>query len=188
MKDSDLLVLCHCKIHDQLYYVIDDNITRELTNEVTYIDPSCPKTTWDDIESNSKKYIWGFNCPIRMIIAYSTKEKLFRMFFVEDFIEICKESWRTLKPGGKLIFSGDYDKDFDTQPLQEYINNHDDIYKWHFSVEKASEFEFNLAKKHKNSRLSTQIHTGLAVFTKPNYHNGGKHKNTRRKSRKRRKN
>lgn len=93
--DSELVIACHCEVHEKLYFYSPDGSSRPLDGE-TYVDPkACPDRTWDKIPSNSKQIVWGQFCP--MISEFTRNE-------AKQLKQILEESYRVLKPGGSVIF------------------------------------------------------------------------------------
>ena len=62
--DADIVLVCHCKEHDTVYH---NRTGIPVGNDISYVDPN-PKcknsSNWETIKSNSKKYVWGINCPV----------------------------------------------------------------------------------------------------------------------------
>ena len=170
--DSDLVIVCHCKHHPQMYHL--KNGALEQVNGALYIDPECPESTWADIEAGSKTYVWGENCPVAPQIYNGTLEGDFSLTNILD------ESWRILKNGGRVIFPGKYNTSM-VQPIQDLIDSGAFKNKWEFSILNSNDFSFFLTREDKFGKFRRQ--SPLAIFTKPM--SGGKRKTVKRKRRSR---
>jgi hypothetical protein len=94
--DSELVIACHCEVHEKLYLYNPDGSSRPLDGE-TYVDPDeCPDKTWDKIPSNSKQIIWGQSCPVYSAFRLGSKHS--------ELEPILRESLRVLKLGGVVVF------------------------------------------------------------------------------------
>ena len=104
--DPNLVVVCHCKIHSQIFTVKDGNLYRPLGPTVTYVDTDerCKDNTWDKIANSSKKYVWAFNCPV-----YPAIERGGNDMYTDILLNILDESYRVLDLGGHVIVGLYYD-------------------------------------------------------------------------------
>jgi hypothetical protein len=181
VPDSDVVIACHCeekygKIHE---VDRDGSIGREVSEDITYVDPSCEGKTWERIESGSKAYVWGENCPVYGSFMFGTS-RLNRPIGDEALLDILRESHRILKPGGSVVF-GDVDFNMEhVKALKKYpkIKPH-----WKIKVTKANKFPINFSHKSKSEGVYS-IKEELIIFTKRGQA-GGKRKSTvkRRKMR-----
>ena len=141
----------------------DGTIGRELSEDITYVDPSCRGKTWERIASNSKDYVWGEICPVYTSFMRG-KKQLERPVGDEQLLNILKESHRILKPGGSAIFGemSDFINKDSIKELADYpkIKSH-----WKVSIEKANKFTFNLAHKSDTGGFYT-TKDELIIFTK----------------------
>ena len=168
--DSELVVVCHCKKHAQLYYAKGETLLNPISDEVMYVDvdPECPEATWDVIKTNSKSYVWGFSCPIYIGLLEPSTQVSYTL------INILKNSWRVLKNGGKVIFGLPDKVDYDIAQLQRFFDL------WVVSSELADNFLFNLGKI--NIFGTIIINKKLLIFTKVSVGGKRKRKTRRRKS------
>ncbi|NDB82128.1 MAG: hypothetical protein EB127_05205 [Alphaproteobacteria bacterium] len=103
MDESKLVIACHCEKHSQLHYVNPDNtIGKPVGIDVTYVDPICPNKTWDQIAPNSKKYVWGENCPVYGEFRLGAKR--LRRGQDPQLLNILRESYRILENEGFVVF------------------------------------------------------------------------------------
>lgn len=141
----------------------DGTIGRELSEDITYVDPSCSGKTWERVDSNSKDYVWGENCPVYTAFMRG-KKQLERPVGDEQLLNILKESHRILKPGGSAIFGemSDFINKDNIKELADYpkIKSH-----WKVDVQKANKFPMNLAHKSDTGGFYTTKEE-LIIFTK----------------------
>ena len=178
--------MCHCKIHNQLYYYKNDIKGQALGNEVHYVDPDkCPDATWDNIQPNSKKYVWGFNCPIygmlfkKDLIPDNFKDIPMYIFF--DFINILNDSAKKLVVSGKFIYGCKFytknTEHIDCEEINnlklffEYYKTHENTIthkskkyikiqnEWNIELIDANNFLFNIGR-------ADQKFNKLIIFTK----------------------
>ena len=164
VPDSEVVIACHCETMPQMHLVKHDGtIGRELTSDITYVDPSCDGKTWERIESNSKDYVWGENCPVYTAFMRGTPQ-IQRPIGDEQLLNILQESYRILKPGGSAIFGemSDFIKKDKIKEIADYpkIKPH-----WKVRIKKASKFPINLAHKSKVGGFYTTKEE-LIIFTK----------------------
>jgi hypothetical protein len=146
----------------------------------TYVDPACEGRSWERVESSSKQYIWGENCPVYIELTFGRS-------FMGDAIEegllfnILKESYRILRPGGSAIFPILPEKV--NEEIIEQLQEHPIIQaRWKISVERTSSFPIRLAPGDR------ELKKALIVFTKrtgPNRNRRNNKDNSSRKSNKR---
>ena len=178
IDESELVIVCHSRTHPKLFYAKGDELIKPLGEKVKYVDPyNCKDDNWKQFTDLSKKYIWGWHCPV----VSTLKSPLIPEpgFTTKTLIEILINSYRVLKPGGKLIFAGDTYENKIVNDLQTFIDNlvyykydteeSDAILrsniekKWIVTVEEnADKFQFNLGY----IKYSKQIHLNLVIFTK----------------------
>jgi len=191
INESELVIVCHCPvpIHKQIYYVENGVLGTPLGPNVKYVDPdSCPENTWDKIEPVSKTFIWGMHCPVYHL--FKTKTSLIDGNFTSPFLDILKNSWIHLKPGGKLVFP--IPNSIETlcknniQIVQDFIDNDPRSNgNWKISIVDVSEFPFYLSQ---NNRAGvTIIPDLLIVFAKREVISAGKTKNKTKNNTKNRK-
>ena len=180
IDESELVIVCHCPvpIHKQIYYVENGVLGTPLGPNVKYVDPdSCPENTWDKIEPGSKTFIWGMHCPVYHL--FKTKTSLIDGNFTWPFLDILKNSWNSLKHGGKLVFP--IPNSIETlcknniQIVQDFIDAEPRAAgNWSISIVDVSEFPFYLSQ---NNRAGvTIIPDLLIVFTKREVIRAGKTK------------
>ena len=75
--ESKIVIICHSRtLHSKLLYIDKhNNIIQELGEKVRFIDPKDKANTWESIDKNTIKYIWGICCPIYTIF-FMTKEEI----------------------------------------------------------------------------------------------------------------
>lgn len=181
MDENELVIVCHCEKHAQLYIIKDDAIEKELDNtKVSFVDPhECEEKTWDKIATNSKQYVWAFNCPIGPALV---NPQFLRDFVWTDvFLEIIRESRRILKPGGQFISGIGNSINIASVDLEKFVNV-PELSGWQYKIVKANEFTFNLGKKKQG--VPSDYKRNLIVFTKTV--EGGKRKRSTRKRKTRR--
>ena len=183
IDESELVIVCHSRNHPKLSYAKGDKLIKPLGEKVKYVDPYHYKDdNWKQFTDLSKKYIWGWHCPV--IPALDSPLIVRPGFTTETLIEILINSYRVLKPGGKLIFARNKNekktKNEIVNNLQKFINEivyykydteeSDAILlrniekKWIVTVEEdADKFQFNLGYKKYDE---PQIHPNLVIFTK----------------------
>jgi hypothetical protein len=181
MDESELVIVCHCEKHPQLYIIKDDTLGRQLDNTIiSFVDPDvCEGNTWDKIASRSKQYVWAFNCPIGPAIV--NPEFTRDMLWTQIFLEIIRESKRILKPGGQFISGIGNQIDIDTVHLDKFINV-PELSGFEYKLVKANDFTFNLGKRKEGK--PSDYKRNLIVFTK--VAEGGKRKRLTRKRKTRR--
>ena len=113
--DSELVIACHCEIHEKLYYVNRDNkldYNRPIGSTVDYIDPNpnCIGATWDKIATESKTYVWAFNCPILLLFTHAADKTIDKGYWYGVFLSLIKNAYRVLRVGGKFIIPIPEDK------------------------------------------------------------------------------
>lgn len=157
--DSELVVVCHCNMHQQLYYVENGELNTPLGPTVQYVDPKCIGNTWGKIPDNSKTYVYGVHCPVAFQIRSGLEKH-------GELVAIINEAGRVLKKGGKVIFGGDFDSTI-TDRLQAELNTSEKIlHKWDFSIIDSKDFIFSLGHIQKLSKEPV-VFPKMAIFTKP---------------------
>ena len=174
--DSELVVVCHCKKHVQLYYANGETLLNPLGDEVQYVDvdPECSEANWDAIKTNSKLYVLGYNCPV----YYALLEPSIDTFWTQNLLDILINSWRVLKNGGNVILGDTKDTNYDLTNLQVFLDSWDPTHKWVVSSELSIDFTFSLGK----ALPIKKIHPRLILFTKVSAGGKRKRKTRRRKS------
>jgi SAM-dependent methyltransferase len=163
MHESELVVVCHCEKHAQLYTVKGDELDRPIDNKsVSFVDPGiCETRTWDKILTASKQYVWAFNCPIGPAIRNRGFNR--GQWWVQTLLEILENSKRVLKPGGQFITGISSKPGQDESILEKFINVHE-LSDWNIQIVEASDFAFNLGKMYEGSLADFKRR--LIVFTK----------------------
>lgn len=168
MEDSEIVVVCHCIIHNPMHRVREGVLAEKLGPEVHYVDenPECPNSNWERIPDNSKMVVWGQNCPVGLIFTNMIQPPN------RELTQILEGSHRVLKKGGKVIFPGKMqksDEDFLKAKLRRYAG-------WDFSiVENPNDLPIILGALGKNTGTYRGLPTS-AVFTK--IETGGKRRRT----------
>jgi len=182
MDEKELVVVCHCEKHAQLYTIKEGALDRPLDNErVSFVDPGvCTGRIWDKIQTASKQYVWAFNCPIGPAIRNRGFNR--GQWWVQILLEILENSKRVLKPGGQFIAGISSKPDLDDSILEKFINV-PELSDWNIKIVEASDFAFNLGKMYEGSLAD--LKRRLIVFTK--VMGGGKRGRKRRTTRRRRK-
>jgi len=179
----DIVVACHCEPELKesmlpMYKITADG--KELLTDATYVDPACEGRSWERVESSSKQYIWGENCPVYIELTQG------RSFFNDGIEEgllfsILKESYRILRPGGSAIFPILPEKV--NEEIIQKLQEHPIIQgRWKIAVEKTLTFPIRLAPGNREQKKA------LIVFTKktgPNCNRRNNKDNSSRKSNKR---
>jgi len=175
MDESELVVVCHCEKHPQLYTIKNNDLDKAIDNKkVSFVDPTvCRESTWLKIESKSKQYVWAYNCPIGPVLMNTDFNR--DIIWTEIFLDILNNSKRVLKPGGHFISGIGNTVNIDDVSLEKFINV-PELTDWKIKMVKASDFTFNLGKS------LTDFKRNLMVFTKAV--EGGK-RNKKRKTRRR---
>ena len=124
MSDSNIVVACHCKVHEQLYHVKPNGEKgTALGDGAIYIDPyTCPENPWSSVKEASADFVWGENCSVYTQLTNGLQiTKKGKIIELKDshnntavhssriLFRILDESYRVLKVGGRAIF-GDFDK------------------------------------------------------------------------------
>jgi len=145
MDDRDLVVVCHCKKHKQLYHIINGDMTHPLGSEVQYVDPECKESTWDKIESNSKLYVYAAFCPVYRVIEFNkNSEDEEWSYSLDTLLHILSGSYRVLENGGKVIFPRASGKSGKTiLKVQDLINSIHGIGKWEISFFKENDAQIS---------------------------------------------
>lgn len=183
MDESELVIVCHCEKHPQLYTVKDNKLDKPIDNKkVSFVDPSvCGENTWEKIASNSKQYVWGFNCPVGPALTNPEFDR--SAFWTAHLLDILENSKRVLKPGGQFISGIGNTIDIDTIDLNKFVNV-PEMSSWKIKVVKGSDYVFNLGKIQLG--YPPDIKYNLMVFTKVSA--GGKRKKRTTRRRKTRRN
>jgi len=183
MDETELVIVCHCEKHSQLYTIKDNKIDIAIDNKkVSFVDPRvCEGNTWEKIEPNSKQYVWGFNCPIGPVLVNPEFKR--DMLWTDIFLEIIRESNRVLKPGGQFISGIGNSIDVDAIDLDKFVNV-PELSSWKIKIVKGSDYIFNLGKI--QAGYPPDFKRNLMVFTKVSA--GGKRKKRAPRRRKTRKN
>jgi hypothetical protein len=178
MDESDLVVVCHCETHPQLYTIKNDRIDKKLDNsKVSFVDPDvCPEKTWGNIKENTKKYVWAFNCPIGPTITSESFSKEYSGIF----LEILEHSKKILIEGGQFITG--IGNNFVKRVSLDKFNGVPELSGWKYKIVEANQFTFNLGKYEPGK--PTDFKRELVVFTKTT--DGGKRKRSTRKGKYRR--
>jgi hypothetical protein len=120
MRDSNIVIACHCKVHEHLYHVKADGKKGNIVGDgAIYIDPhACPEKPWSTVASNSVDFVWGENCSVYLQLTHGLqltkkghtaelKNGENDTFSNRNLFRLLDESYRVLKTGGKVIF-GDF--------------------------------------------------------------------------------
>jgi len=180
MDESKLVIACHCEKYPQMYLVNPDNtIGKNLSTEVTYVDPhACPGKTWERIATASKKYVWGENCSVYTELRLATKYLIPR-YHDAQLLNILRESYRILEEGGIVIFpleTGMY-----TEGSVEFIRGHKEIKsKYTVSIIDVKDAPFRLGHSY-DEKVTSIPKEKLIIFLKKSVTGGLRYK---RKSRK----
>jgi hypothetical protein len=180
MDESKLVIACHCEKYPQMYLVNPDNtIGKDLSTEVTYVDPhACPGKTWERIAPESKKYVWGENCSVYMELRLSTKNRIARSYD-SQLLNILRESYRILEKDGIVIFpleTGMY-----TEESVEIIRNDTEVKsKFTVSIIDVKDAPFRLGHSY-DEKVTSIPKEKLIIFLKKSVTGGIRYK---RKSRK----
>ena len=180
MDESKLVIACHCEKYPQMYLVNPDNtIGKDLSTEVTYVDPhACPGKTWERIAPESKKYVWGENCSVYTELRLATKYLNSRSGDPQ-LLNILRESYRILEEGGIVIFpleTGMY-----TEESVEFIRGHKEIKsKYTISIIDVKDAPFRLGHSY-DENVTSIPKEKLIIFLKKSVSGGLRYK---RKSRK----
>ena len=179
MDENDLVVVCHCEKHAQLYTVKGDELDRPIDNKsVSFVDPQiCEGRTWEKIKTGSKRYVWAFNCPIGPAIRNRGFNR--GQWWVQTLLEILESSKRVLKPGGQFITGISSKPGQDESILEKFINV-PELSVWNIQIVEASDFAFNLGKMYEGSLADFKRR--LIVFTKV-IGGGKRQRRTKRKTR-----
>jgi len=177
MDDSELVVVCHCEKHAQLYVTKNDMLVRPLDNKkVSFVDPFvCKEKTWDKIETSSKQYVWAYGCPIALVLMSDIlldKDD----YWTGNFFDILKNSKRILKPGGQFITGIDNAIHPDKINLEKFVGV-PELSDWTIKMINANDYIFNLGKE--EDGLPLNVKNNLMIFTLVSV--GGKRKNTRKR-------
>jgi len=155
MDEKELLIICHCKPpkHRPLYRINKDGSYQLLGNDVEYVDPgACPDTSWDNITGNSKKYIWGINCPVALPL-----QGFGEYIQAVHFLNILSESWEKLKPNGMLHFGGMKDDTYDVEKIQAILDANNLSKKWIVFKWTVVDFPFYISKETKIDKNKQMI-------------------------------
>jgi len=171
MDESELVIVCHCEKHSQLYRIKDNKIDTPIDyKKVSFVDPRvCEDNTWEKIAPNSKQYIWGFNCPIGPALTNPEFDR--SAFWTDTLLNILENSKRVLKSGGEFVSGIGNTIDVDTIDLDKFINV-PELSSWKIKVVKGSDYVFNLGKIQVGH--PPDFKRNLMVFTKISA--GGKRK------------
>ena len=128
IDESKIVIVYHCNTNAfdndiQLYYKKKYIFLKELDKDVKdikyvkYVDinPKCINDKWENIDDNSKMYIWNINCPI-----YNSESNIIN--------KILQESLRVLKNKGKVFFPL-YEYDIVQDPNIKLFENFQEIAK-----------------------------------------------------------
>ena len=156
--DTDIVLVCHCKAHELVYYT---RTKIAVGNDISYVDPKCKNSNWETINSNSKKYVWGINCPVNPVI--NIDPTFDGNIFFTPLLSILEGAYRVLIDGGKVVFPGRFQFPNLVEVMQNKLNtNHHLASKWIFSIELHQTFPLSLCK----GSVMTHPLPLLAVFTK----------------------
>ena len=162
MEDKDLVVVCHCKKHNQLYHVENGVITTPLGPDVQYVDPyECEDATWDKVNTNSKQFVFSAACPVFAILEWdeSSKEEDLNenqnnsefpdrwSENLDNLFIILANARRVLKPGGQFIFPSVSSKEDVVPKIQDLIDTTPGVKKWQVSFVKDGEATFPIVAK-----------------------------------------
>jgi hypothetical protein len=174
MDEKELLVICHCKSpkHLPLYRINKDGSSQLLGPDVEYVDPwACPDTSWKKISDNSKKYIWGINCPVALPL-----QGFGEYIQAIHFLDILSDAWKKLKPNGMLHFGAMKDDTYDVEKIRTILQENDltknkwIVFKWD-----TKDFPFYVSKQPAVGNNSQMI-----IFKKIVY--GGRRRTRQHKS------
>ena len=156
--DTDIVLVCHCKVHELVYYT---RTKIPVSDDISYIDPTCKNSKWETINSNSKKYVWGINCPVNPVINIDSTFD--GNIFFTPLLSILEGAYRVLIDGGKVVFPGRFQFPNLVEVIQDKLTtNHHLSKKWIFSIELHQTFPLSLCK----GSVMTHPLPLLAVFTK----------------------
>jgi hypothetical protein len=180
MDESELVIVCHCEKHPQLYRVRDNHLDTIIDNtRISFVDPDiCTEKTWDKIETSSKKYVFAFNCPFGGMLSAEVMDPA--GWQMKILFEVLENSKRVLKAGGQFISGISNAIDIDTFNLDKFTGI-PELSGWKITAVKGNDFTFNLGKSQPGN--PPDIKRNLLVFTK--LVEGGRRKRVRRITRKR---
>lgn len=164
MNEDELVIICHCSRHPTLYYRNGFTMT-PVGKQVQYVDPVCPESRWDTIADNSKMYVYGMNCPIVLGILTRASDK--QVYGTTILSEILENAWRVLKPGGKVLFPGQYtiDKNF-IDLFQATIDTDENgifKHKWKFTMTYIKDSSLDIGK----TERTPESNSTYTEFRKP---------------------
>ena len=156
--DTDIVLVCHCKADEPVYYT---RTKIPVSDDISYVEPTCKNSKWKTINSNSKKYVWGINCPVNPVI--NIDPTFDGNIFFTPLLSILEGAYRVLIDGGKVVFPGRFQFPNLVEVMQNKLNtNHHLASKWIFSIELHQTFPLSLCK----GSVMTHLLPLLAVFTK----------------------
>ena len=188
MEDSNIVVACHCKAHQQLYHVKHNGKRGPaLGTGAIYIDPyRCPESPWSSVKDASVDFVWGENCSVYTQLTnglqitkkgkttYLKNSKNEEEGASQVLFRILNESYRVLKTGGKAIF-GDFGSLTETLTTNlSLIKAHPEISpRYSVEIVQALGYDLHLAQNYPRKFMPKSY---LYVFTKkPPSKNGGRH-------------
>jgi hypothetical protein len=175
--NKEHLVACHCKnAHAETIFVSPDGGESPTTMaRLEYIDTGCrndpeTKSSWEQISSNSKDFIWTIGCPVYAIgNEFSTRVLL----------QLLHHGARILKHGGKLVIPLIDKPSFNKLEFMDSVSTLDTEKNWSIEIKEIHDLGYKLTKK----GSSLAFDTPLLVLT--NVKRGGGRRSRTRKSRQR---
>ena len=195
MADSNLLIACHCEVHNQLHHVKSNGSKGAPVGAgAIYIDPfACPDRLWSSVAAESVDYVWGENCSVYFQLTNGlqlTKSGVTREIKNDqssghssrNLFQLLDNGYRVLKNKGKIIFGEDGALTENVHSNVALINAHPKIAnRFHLAVVPALGYEINLAQTTDRGRWMTR--SFLYVFTKIAAGAGAGSRSSRRSSR-----
>lgn len=184
MNEEELVIACHCERMGQMYIKNQDDSIEPLSDNITYVDPTCKDKTWESIPSLSMKYVWGENCPV--YTEFRLGKRAFKRCQDAQLLNILRESYRILKSEGIIIFplETNYYSEESIETLRETseINS-----RYKITIVSIKDAPFILGHKSEVGSRWTFPNENVIIFTKKEEGGGRKNKTRRKKTLRRRK-